>query len=62
MSTTKKTKVVNTRRLSIAVADFVKIYNIDLITSEPQNDKKEAEKKLVNIILEEINKYDKYDK
>lgn len=59
MSSTKKTRAVNTRRLSIAVADFVKLYNIDLTTVDAVTDKKEAEKKLVAIILEEINKYEK---
>lgn len=59
MSKTNKTKAVNTRRLSIAVADFVKLYNIDLTTVDAVPDKKEAEKKLVAIILEEINKYEK---
>lgn len=59
MSTIKKTKAVNTKRLSTAVTDFIKLYNIDLITTEPKNDKVEAEKKLVAIILEEINKYER---
>lgn len=60
MSTTiKKTKAVNTKRLSTAVADFVKLYNIDLINADPNNDKIVAEKKLVAIITEEINKYEK---
>lgn len=59
MSTIKKTKAVNTKRLSTAVTDFIKLYNIDLVTADPQNDKKEAEKKLVAIILEEMNKYEK---
>lgn len=57
-SKSTKNKSVNTKRLSTAVADFVKLYNIDLINIAPQHDKVEAEKKLVAIIREEINKYE----
>lgn len=58
-TTTKKTKAVNTKRLSTAVADFVKLYNIDLINADPSARKVEGEKILVEIIREEINKYEK---
>lgn len=57
-SKSAKNKAVNTKRLSTAVADFVKLYNIDLINIDPKRDKVEAEKKLVAIIREEINKYE----
>lgn len=54
-----KARAVNTKRLSIAVADFVKLYNVDLATVNAIADKKAAEEKLIAVILEEVNKYEK---
>ena len=52
-----KTKAVDTKRLMSACSDFSKLYNVDLSMTEGKVDKEKAEAKLIEVILEETNKY-----
>lgn len=56
MANTKKS--VDTKLLQTLVSDFVKLYNIDVVTESAQGDKRKAEKKLVEEIKALINQYE----
>lgn len=51
-------KSIDTKILQILVSDFVKLYGIDVITESAQEDKRKAEKKLVDEIKNMMNLYE----
>ena len=51
-------KSIDTKTLQILVSDFVKLYSIDVVTESAQDDKRKAEKKLVDEIKTLMNLYE----
>lgn len=43
-------KAIDTRILQILVSDFIKLYNVDVVTESALEDKRSAERKLVDEI------------
>lgn len=54
-----KAKAINTKLLQTTVADFVKLYNIELTDPEATKAKEAIEKSLIEKVKEEANKYEK---
>ena len=51
-------KSIDTKILQTLVSDFVKLYGIDVVTESAQEDKRKAEKKLVDEIKNLMNLYE----
>ena len=51
-------KSIDTKILQILVSDFIKLYNVDVVTESVQEDKRNAEKKLVVEIKNMMNLYE----
>ncbi|MCM1306184.1 MAG: hypothetical protein NC037_02045 [Bacteroides sp.] len=56
MANVKKT--IDTKILQILVSDFIKLYSIDVVTESAQDDKRKAEKKLVDEIKNLMSLYE----